>query len=136
MKNGVLRIEDIKDSPITKNDLISCLLDIAGAHVSNIPRNYQSKAYSNYIEIFDPELVEDESKLPEYWKMVLNKHNEPDMGDCRTLRYRYAHIPYDILPRYPRVACKGLFQLDRDVDISKLKETDLVHIGNEFEDIK
>jgi len=83
--------------------------------------------------LFDPEQVENPDTLPDYWKMVWEMHNKPDMGDCRSLRYRYVHIPRDILPRYPRVPCKGLFQLDRDVDIDNLKETDLIHIGNEFD---
>jgi hypothetical protein len=133
MKNGIMEIEPLKFDGLKRQDLVSLLFTIAGAKCSDMPADYQSKSYSNKWELFDPEKVDNPKDLPDYWKMVYDMHNRLDMKDCKDLRYRYVHTPEKILPRYPRVPCQGIFQLDRDtIDI---RETSLIHIGNEFEEI-
>ena len=131
--NGITEIKPLEFDGLTRTDLTSILFSIAGAHYSDMPRDYQSKSYSNKWEMFDPEKVVNPEELPDYWKMVYDMHNRPEMRDCRDLRYRYVHTPQKILPRYPRVPCQGIFQLDRDVPVKKIRETSLIHIGNEFD---
>lgn len=129
MTNGVRIIEPI-ESHVTDRDIFLGLLDAFGASVSSMPRNYESHAYSDNWEYFDPEEVEDPEALPEHWKKVYKMHNRPEMRDCRDLKFRYVHTPEDILPAYPRVPCKGIFCLESNkVSWDAITAKDLIHIN-------
>ncbi len=131
--NCIKIIKVKEDEGITKRDLLSALLVHLGATVSNMPRNLSGhqETYSDNCELFDPRKVTKSDILPDYWKMVYDMHNKPDMGDCRYFRYRYVHIPYEIIPQYPRVPCKGIFCLDsKKVRSNNIKTSNLVFIGN------
>ena len=134
MDNGVVIIKQIKLTLPTKRDILCAMLSMAGCKVSSIPNKVEgNESYSDEWEYFNPERVEEPSVLPEHWKMVYEFHNQPDMRDCRELRYRYVHCPEEILPQYPRVPCKGIFCLvDRWVRWNSIQEKNLIHIGNEF----
>ena len=132
--NGITAIKPFDTGNITKQDVFAGLLSLCGAKVSNMPENYISKSYDDRWELFNPAKVKSPEDLPEHWAMVYEFHNEPDRIDCVRFKYRYVHIPIDILPRYPRVPCKGIFCLDNDtVKIKDITAEDLIHIGNEFE---
>lgn len=137
MENGVKVIRPITDSRITQRDLLFALFkDLGGCSVSNMPDEVEgNKSYSDNWEYFNPTEVEDATVLPEYWRIVYNLHNRKDMKDCRDLHYRYIHCPIDIMPRYPRVPCKGIFCLcNNNIKWNAITSEDLIHIGNEFED--
>ena len=136
MTNGLKIIKPFNTVPtLTRTDILLGLFDACGAKVSSMPRNYTSMSYSDKWEFLDPEQVKDESMLPEYWRKILALHNASDRKDCVTLRYRYIHVPVEILPQYPRVLCKGIFVItDRSKEIEDLTPDDLIHIGNEIEE--
>jgi len=135
-ENGVKRIKlKSKDVILSSDDIFSLLLSSLGASVSNMPKNYQSSALSDKLELFDPEKVVSPELLPLHWKKVWKKHNEPDRIACIRFRYRYVHVPFDILPQYPRVPCKGIFALtSRKVLWNKIEPSDLIHLGGEFDE--
>jgi len=133
--NGVYKLKQELFSNVTKVDLLQAMMVDLGVSVSNIPKDYQSKSYTENAEVFIPERVTKRDELPEFWKMVFDLHNEPRRKDCVRFGYRYVHLPYEIIPRYPRVPCKGIFCIsDSTVDLTKLTADDLIHIGNEFEE--
>ena len=85
--------------------------------------------YTDKCELFDPRKVKYPANLPDYWKMVYDNHNKPEMRDCRDLAYRYVYVPFLIMPQHPRVLCKGIFCLtDRSIRSDRIKAEDLVHI--------
>ena len=133
MNNGLEIIEPFNVVPkLTRTDFLLGSFDMCGCSVSSMPKNYKSKVYTDKWEFLDPEQVKDESMLPEYWRKILALHNAPDRKDCVTLRYRYVHIPVDVLPQYPRVPCKGIFVItDREKQIYELTSDDIIHIGIE-----
>ena len=133
MINGIREIEPFSIGNITNIDIFLGLFDLAGCSVSSMPRDYKSFAYSNKWELFDPRKVRNFEHLPEYWKKVFIEHYKPERKDCVDLKYRYVHIPVDILPQYPRVPCKGIFVLtNNSIKDNEIKADDLIHIGNEF----
>ena len=136
MNNGLEIIEPFNIVPkLVRSDFLLGILDAVGCSISSMPRNYTSMSYSDKWEFLDPELVEDESLLPEYWRKILALHNAPDRRDCVVLRYRYIHVPVEILPQYPRVPCKGIFVItDNSKKVEELTMDDLIHIGNEIEE--
>jgi len=132
--NGIASIPPLAFQGLTEETLILAMFDTLGCSVSSMPRNYESKVYSDKWEVFDPEKVTNVDALPPHWKEVYKLHTAPDRTDCVLYRYRYVHTPRDILPQYPRVPCKGIFCISDDkIDINKLTERDLIHVGNEVE---
>lgn len=133
-KNGIREIK-VKRGEIAKSDLFLMALSSLGCSVSSMPSNYKSEKVCNKTELFDPEKVEFPEDLPEYWKNIWNLHNEPKRYDCIRFRYRYVHVPYKILPSYPRVPCEGVFGLtSRKVKWNQITENDLVHLGSSTEE--
>ena len=137
--NGIEIIPPIlSDSLGIRDVLFGAILDLSGASVSSIPKEYLkekekvgSLKWSNDWELLDPEKVSVPEELPDYWKKVYFAHNREDMKDCRELKYRYVHTPEDILPRWPRIPCKGVFCLvDSSLKIEKVTGFDLIHLGN------
>jgi hypothetical protein len=125
----VVQIAPLASDTFTERDILLTLIQEAGAHVGGMEGG--ERTYCGRWELFDPELVLDPTGLPWYWDMVYAKHNEPRMGDCVTLRYRYVHAPVPILGEYPRAECAGIFCFPyRD---RELEAGNLVWIGNEFE---
>jgi len=132
--NGVEKIKPFAKGNVKRKDLIFGLMSLLGASVSSMPKGYESRAYSSNWELFDPEKVEHPEELPRHWKAVYEVHNKPEMKDCRQMRYRYVHVPVDILPHYPRVPCRGIFCLvNNEIKGSEVTAEDLIHIGNEFD---
>jgi len=133
--NGIRMMKPLKDvGNITKVDILSALLVRAGVRVSSMPPNLEEFTYTSNWEFFNPEKVKDPDDLPDYWGMVFDMHNRPDMKDCRDLKYRYVHTPERILPQFPRVLCRGIFCLtNKNVKFKEITADDLIYIGNEFE---
>ena len=133
----IKQLKTIQSDVPTKRDIIFALMTACGAKISSMPEEIEGQiVYSDRYELFDPEKVRkhDIPNLPEPWDQAYKLHMQPDMGDCRTLRYRYVHVPVEILPEYPRVPCKGIFGLtDRKVRANQIKAKNLIFIGNEFE---
>lgn len=128
MNNGIKTIKPI-ESHVTDRDIFLGLLDAFGASVSSMPRNYKSRAYSDRWEYFDPEQVEDPEALPEYWKKVYKMHNRKEARDARDLKYRYVHTPTEIIPKHPRVPCKGIFRINNnEIHWDAITAEDLIHI--------
>jgi len=132
--NGIEKIEPFGLGNVTKQDIICAILSDLGVSISSRPRNYKSKAYSSDWELFDPEKVEEPDELPEYWRRIYDLHNSPQWRDCRELKFRYVHVPVNILPGYPRIYCKGIFCLeDSEIKADEIKAEYLTYIGNELE---
>jgi len=129
------KLQPFDSDDITTRDMLGALLSDVGCSVSNMPRKTECVVYTNKWEYFDPDKVEDIEDLPEYWEMVYEMHNRPEMGDCRSLHYKYVHIPVEIICQYPRVPVKGMFCLSYNVDKKpdEIRASDLIWIGNEFE---
>jgi len=136
MKEAVIKLKPFSTGKITELDLILGLLAELGCRVSSMPNLKKSIAYSNEWEYFDPEKVTNPDELPDYWVMVYEMHNRPDMKDCRDLHYKYVHVPVEILAEYPRVPTRGIFCLATNTDKkpNEIEAEDLIWIGNEFED--
>lgn len=134
-QNGIMEIKlKGKHVEFLQRDWFDLAFKSLGASVSGMPDNYESHIETNKTELFDPEMVEQPCNLPLYWLKVYRKHNEPEMRDCVRLRYRYVHVPFDIVPQYPRVPCKGIFCLDsHKVRFDQITIKDLIHVGNEFQ---
>lgn len=134
--NCIKIIQRPKASLPSKQDLIFALMTELGAKVSSMPRHITGqKTYHDRWELFNPAKVRKYDILPEPWNKIYEMHMRKDMKDCRDLKYRYVHAPVEILPQYPRVPCKGVFCLsDRTIRSDRLKESDLIFIGNEVED--
>lgn len=132
--NGVKIIKEIESDMPTGLDLCGALLVDLGCSISNMPREVEGNiTYTERWEFFDPAKVSTPKNLPNHWAMVFEMHNRPDMKDCRDLKYRYIHAPTKILPRFPRVPCKGIFCItDKNIKLKDIKARDLIHIGNEF----
>jgi hypothetical protein len=133
--NGITYIDPIETSEITNQDLIFALLvDICGVHISSIPNSIEGNiSYTNDWEYFDPKEVESPELLPDHWAKVYEMHNRPEMHDCILLDYKYIHSPTEILPRYPRVSCKGIFCISSNKSLTEITGDDLIHIGNEID---
>ena len=133
--NGITEIKPIKTGIVKGSDLISALLVDLGCSVSDMPRNYPSKDYCGKWEVFNPRQVVEPDDLPDYWRMVYDLHNAPQMKDCQDFGYRYVHIPIEIMCRYPRIPVKGIFCLcEPNVKIETMTGDDLININNEFDD--
>ena len=98
--NGITEIKPIDFGTITPVDYLDALMVGLGCSVSSMPRDYPQKDYCGRWEVFNPRKVTDPEALPDYWRMVYDMHNKPDMKDCRDLRYRYVHIPIKIMCQY------------------------------------
>lgn len=134
--NPITKIKPFDSDDITSRDLLGALIVDCGGSVSDMPRKTEGITYTDEWEYFDPEKVIDVEDLPDYWGMVYKMHTKPDMGDCRYLRYKYVHIPIEIICQYPRAPVKGIFCLACNVDKKpdEIKANDLIWIGNEFEE--
>jgi len=130
-ENGVRQIQLQEEVPkLTQHDKINLCFTMLGASVSSMPRNYRSRTETDKLELFDPEKVVDSKKLSSYWRKIWELHNQPERRDCVKLRYRYVHVPHNILPQYPRVPCKGVFCLtSREVKWYNITPNNLIHIG-------
>ena len=132
----IKEIKPIESDTVVMRDLLFALIKECGARVSSMPDEIEGQTvYSDRYELFDPEKVRtvDIPNLPEPWNQAYAIHMRPDMRDCRTLRYRYIHVPEKILANYPRLPCKGIFGLtERRVRANQIKAKDLIFIGNEF----
>jgi hypothetical protein len=131
--NGITRIDPIKSSEVTTRDLLFALMTECGASVSSMPTELDGdRAYTSDWELFEPEEVEEPDDLPDYWHTVYDFHFAPDRSACEELGYRYIHAPTEIMPKYPRVPCRGIFCLtDHDLSISEVTGDDLYFIGDE-----
>lgn len=134
--NGITKRKDVYHGLINEHHLIDALFKDLGFHVSSMPDDYPAELiFTNEIEIFDPEKVNEEKDLPDYWKRVYQMHNKPNMKDCVDLRYRYIHVPFKIMCQYPSIPCSGIFVIDRDIDLrKKINPSRLININNELED--
>ena len=135
MTKAVIKLKPFDIGKVTKLDLALGMLDMLGCSISSMPHIKESIAYSNNWEYFDPDKVTDIDKLPDYWQMVYEMHNRPEMKDCRDLHYKYVHIPVEILAQYPRVPVKGIFCLatNTEKEPNEIQAEDLIWIGNEFD---
>lgn len=117
----------------TAADLLSALLVEFGCKASGYDTPLGQETYHDRWELFDPELVREGDELDAPWDMVYARHMQPNMRDCRELRYRYVHCPVKIFPQYPHFPCRGIFVLcSRSTRSDRLNEGDLIFIGDEF----
>lgn len=132
--NGIMNL-NFKNERVNlkKQDYLGLAFKILGCKVSSFPDNYISESLINRTELFDPEKVNSKEDLPYPWNLVFEEHNRPVRGDCVRFRYRYLHLPFDIVPQYPKVPCKGIFVIsDRKVKWYEIGVNDLIHLGDEF----
>ena len=134
-RNGVTELDGIPSSKVESIDLLLGMMSDLGASVPSMPANLEFVTYTDKYELMDPEQVENPEDLPPYWKVVYDVHNLPEMRDCRYLGYRYVHSPQEIMCRYPRVPCKGMFVItNRNVSVDEITGDDLIWIGDEIEE--
>jgi len=135
MSKAVIKLKPFNTGKATERDLILGLLALSGCRVSSMPDLEKSTVYSSNWEYFDPDKVTDIDKLPDYWQMVYEMHNRPEMKDCRDLHYKYVHVPVEILAEYPRIPTRGIFCLATNTEKkpSEIQAEDLIWIGNEFD---
>lgn len=134
-RNGVMEVKLKNTIKLTQEDIMSMCFLALGASVSNMPANYHSRTETDKLELFDPERVTNPEELPEYWRKVWALHNQPGRRACVDFRYRYVHVPFNILPQFPRVPCKGIFCLDsRKVSLHNIAADDLIHVGTSVDE--
>ena len=127
-------IEPIDTGLPTTGDLAEGFLLSLGVSSSHYKKNYPAGSYCDKWELMDPELVEDSAALPEYWKRIYDMHMQPNMRDCRDLRYYYIHSPVTIMCYYPTNPCAGIFCVSERKPVSELRRYDLVNINSDIEE--
>jgi len=134
MDKSIIKLKPFDIGKVTRQDLIEAILKELGCSISSMPDIKESKSYTSDWEYFDPDKVVGPDELPDYWRMVYDAHNKPDMRDCRELHYKYVHTLEKILPRYPRVPVRGIFCLATNTEKKpdEIRAEDLIWIGNEF----
>lgn len=131
--NGVLTIDKVKQENIKKSDVLLDLFSLFGARVSSMPNTNCKIKLIDRLELFDPIKVTNKDSIIYPWYLVYERHNQKDMKDCRDLKYRYLHVPFEIIPSYPKVPCSGIFCItDNTLNCNKISSNDLIWIGNEF----